>query len=127
MTNKGVLSTGLTLRQAIEQTDAATQNEVAYYTTNCSHPLEFAPALETGEWVNRLNGFMPNAVSMDKGALCKLGHVEDGDPVELGSQMGSLAQRFPHMHVWGGCCGTDARHIGEISRNVAAVRSEAKV
>ena len=124
LNTEGVTASGLTLREAVEQTDAATNAAAAYYTTNCSHPLEFAPALEDGSWLDRLNGFMPNAVSLEKGKLCKLGHLEDGDPVELGQQMGELSRRFPHMRVWGGCCGTDARHIGEICRNVAAVRSE---
>jgi homocysteine S-methyltransferase len=120
----GVMASGRTLQEAIEQTDAATEGAVAYYTTNCSHPLEFEPALKPGAWLDRLYGFMPNAVSLDKGTLCKLGHLEDGDPKELGQQMGDLARRFPHMRVWGGCCGTDARHIGEICRNIDAVRAE---
>ena len=55
---------------------------------------------------------MPNAVAMETLDLCKLGHLEDGDPVELGAQMAALARRFPHINVWGGCCGTDGRHIG---------------
>jgi methionine synthase I (cobalamin-dependent) len=50
--------------------------------------------------------------------LCKLGHLEDGDPVELGQQLGDLHRRFPHMNVLGGCCGTDERHLREIARNV---------
>jgi methionine synthase I (cobalamin-dependent) len=36
--------------------------------------------------------------------------------------MADLAQRFPHIHVWGGCCGTDGRHIGEIARQVGEIR-----
>ena len=76
-------------------------------------------------WIQRLLGFMPNAATLDKGTLCQLGHLEEGDPVELGEQMGDLARRYPHMTVWGGCCGTDARHISEICRNVSAVRTSA--
>ena len=65
---------------------------------------------------------MPNAVAMETLDLCKLGHLEDGDPAELGGQMASLARRFPHINVWGGCCGTDGRHIGQIARQVGEVR-----
>lgn len=120
----GLVASGKTLKEAIEQTDAATGGAAAYYTINCSHPNEFEPALLPGEWLERLYGFMPNAVSLDKGTLCTLGHLEHGDPTQLGQQMGELAQRFPHMRVWGGCCGTDARHIGEICRNIVAIRAE---
>jgi methionine synthase I (cobalamin-dependent) len=54
--------------------------------------------------------------------LCKLGHLEDGDPAELGAQMAKLARRFPYINVWGGCCGTDGRHIGQITHQVSEGR-----
>jgi S-methylmethionine-dependent homocysteine/selenocysteine methylase len=118
----GRLSGGETLEDAISKVDAATGNAPAYYMINCTHPSEFQPALTPGTWMKRLGGFMPNAVAMDTLSLCKLGHLEDGDPVELGSQMADLASRFPHIHVWGGCCGTDSRHIGQIARQVGLAR-----
>jgi S-methylmethionine-dependent homocysteine/selenocysteine methylase len=118
----GRLSGGETLEEAIAKVDAATGNAPAYYMINCTHPSEFEPALRPGAWTKRLGGFMPNAVAMDTLSLCKLGHLEDGDPVELGYQMADLTRRFPHIHVWGGCCGTDSRHIGQIARQVGLAR-----
>ena len=120
--NGGRLHGGETLEQAITRVDAETGNAPQYYMTNCTHPTEFEPALTPGDWIQRLGGFMPNAVAMETLDLCKLGHLEDGDPEELGAQMAGLAKRFPHINVWGGCCGTDGRHIGEITRQVGAVR-----
>lgn len=116
------LQTGPSLKDAIAAVDAATQNGPAYYMLNCTHPDDFLPALEGGDWIKRLGGIRPNASALDKGVLCKLGHLEEGDPVELGRQMGDLARRFPHISVWGGCCGTDALHINEIAENVIAAR-----
>lgn len=123
--NGGRLMNGKRLRAAIAEVDAATGSAPIYYMINCSHPNDFERALEPGDWVVRLGGFLPNAATHDKGTLCQLGHLEEGDPVELGGQMGDLARRYPQVTVWGGCCGTDAVHIGEICRNVAAVRKEA--
>jgi S-methylmethionine-dependent homocysteine/selenocysteine methylase len=120
--NDGRLSGGETIRQAIETVDSATGSTPIYYMINCTHPTEFEPALTTGNWVRRLGGFMPNAVAMETLELCKLGHLEDGDPEELGFQMGRLAERFPHINVWGGCCGTDGRHIGKIAHRVGQIR-----
>jgi homocysteine S-methyltransferase len=120
--NGGRLSGGETLENAINRVDAATGNVPEYYMTNCTHPTEFEPGLTAGEWSARLGGFMPNAVAMETLDLCKLGHLEDGDPEALGAQMASLAQRFPHINVWGGCCGTDGRHIHQITRQVGEVR-----
>ena len=67
----------------------------------------------------------PNAVMMEKVALCKLGHLESGDPQDLGRRMGQLAQRFPHIQLWGGCCGTWDEHLHEIAAQVLATRGMA--
>lgn len=115
------LKSGPSLAQAMATIDAETDSAPAFYMLNCSHPVEFAPALNDGEWIKRLRGIRPNASKMEKIALCKLGHLEEGDPEELGRLMGEIARRNPHMDVWGGCCGTGAVHLDEIARNVAAV------
>jgi homocysteine S-methyltransferase len=115
------LSSGPTVEEAVICVDAAVPGTVAWHAINCSHPTEFKPALTPGEWTNRLRCIRPNAAAMDKIKLCKLGHLEDGDPVELGRQMGDVARRFPQMDIWGGCCGTDHRHLAEIARNAKAV------
>jgi len=119
------LNTGPTLSEAITAVDAATESAPVYYMINCTHPIDFSPAFETsGNWVKRLRGIRPNASSLSKGTLCQLGHLEAGDPVELGGQMADMARRFPHINVWGGCCGTDYVHIDEIAKAVLAVRAE---
>ena len=51
-------------------------------------------------------------------------HQVEGDPVELGRLMGDLAQRYQHIDIWGGCCGTGPVHLEEIARNVLAVNDE---
>jgi len=113
------LHSGPTLKEAIETVDAlAGEHRPAFYGINCSHPLEFMPALEPGDWFERVRCLRPNAAAMDKIALCTLGHLETGDPVGLGGLMGGLAQRYPHLDIWGGCCGTWETHLDEIARNV---------
>jgi S-methylmethionine-dependent homocysteine/selenocysteine methylase len=117
------LSSGPSLREAIEAIDEKTDGGAAWYGTNCSHPLEFEPAIsDEGPWRERLRLIRPNAAKMEKISLCKLGHLEDGDPIELGIQMGDVASRFPAVDIIGGCCGTDERHLDEIAKNVNAVR-----
>ena len=118
------LKSGPTLREAIEQTDElAGVAKPDFYGVNCSHPVEFLPALEPGDWVERIRMFRPNASAMDKVALCKIGHLERGDPEELGRMMGELAARYPHIDIWGGCCGTWDEHLAHIARQVQAARA----
>jgi len=110
------LKSGPTLPEAIRDIDAQTGTDAPdFYLLNCSHPLEYTPALEPGDWILRLRGVRPNASPMDKIALCKLGHLEEGDPVELGGQIGDLARRHSHMDIFGGCCGTGAAHLREMA------------
>ena len=124
---EGRLRSGPTLREAIETVDEATASAAAWFGTNCAHPIEFEDALtDEGPWLDRLRYIRPNAAKMDKIALCSLGHLEDGDPVELGEQMGEIARRLPRADIIGGCCGTDERHLSEIAQNVNAVRSAGK-
>lgn len=119
----GKLRSGPSLREAIEETDRRSDGAAAFFGTNCAHPNEFGPALEDeGDWLDRLRYIRPNAAETDKLALCKLGHLEDGDPVELGQQMGEIARRLPQVDIISGCCGTDERHLGEIAKNVNRVR-----
>jgi S-methylmethionine-dependent homocysteine/selenocysteine methylase len=123
LTSDHRLRSGPTLKEAVEAVDdLAGDLKPDCYGINCSHPLEFESALEPGDWFLRIRNLRPNAAMMDKIALCKLGHLEEGNPVELGQQMGDLARRFPHIDMWGGCCGTWETHLGEIAGNVSAAR-----
>ncbi len=115
----GHLASGESLREAVEAVDAQTgEDRPDFYGINCSHPVEFAPALEEGDWIRRVRAIRPNAALMDKVSLCRIGHLEEGDPPELGRQLAELARRFPHVDVWGGCCGTWTTHLEEIAREV---------
>ncbi|WP_417210984.1 homocysteine S-methyltransferase family protein [Antarctobacter sp.] len=126
LTEEHRLRAGPSLAEAVTATDAACGPDARpdSYGINCSHPLEFEPALETGSWQARLRSFRPNAAAMDKIALCKLNHLEEGDPKELGQQMGVLARRLPQADIWGGCCGTWDKHLARIAPAVMAARRQ---
>lgn len=113
------LKSGASLKEAVEIVDVeAGGARPDFYGINCSHPLEFEPALESGDWILRLRSMRPNASARDKMDLCKIGHLEEGDPIDLGRRMGALAKRFPHIDIFGGCCGTWDKHLREIASNV---------
>lgn len=119
------LKSGPSLKEAIETVDAqAADARPSFYGINCSHPVEFEPAIEPGEWFQRVRSLRPNAAKMDKMSLCQLGHLEEGDPRELGRLMGDLAKRHSHIDIWGGCCGTWEAHLDEMARNVSMMRRE---
>ena len=45
------------------------------------------------------------------------------DVVVLRRGTNPLAERFPHLDIWGGCCGTWEVHLDEIARNVRSSRA----
>jgi homocysteine S-methyltransferase len=114
---------GHTLRDAVLAVDErAGDQRPEFYGINCAHPTEFEPALDGGEWTERIRMLRPNASYRDKIELCQIGHLEEGDPPALGSRMGALARQLPHVDVWGGCCGTWDSHLREITSEVASAR-----
>ena len=119
------LKSGPSLKEAIEATDAEAEDaKPDSYGINCSHPVEFDPALEDGAWADRIRLLRPNAAAMDKISLCKLGHIEEGDPEALGKTMGELATRYPKIDIWGGCCGTWDKHFDRIAHYVREARAQ---
>jgi S-methylmethionine-dependent homocysteine/selenocysteine methylase len=120
----GRLITGPSLKDAVEAVDEqAGDARPDFYGVNCAHPVEFEPALVPGPWLERLRGLRPNASMADKQALCQIGHLEAGDPELLGAHMGGLARRFPHIDVWGGCCGTWDDHLSAIAQQLRPLES----
>jgi S-methylmethionine-dependent homocysteine/selenocysteine methylase len=120
----GKLPSGQTIRDAIEQTDQETSNAPAYYMLNCAHPTHFADALRQGEaWVARLRGLRANASTRSHAQLDAASDLDTGDPADLGRRYRELCGKFGHFTVLGGCCGTDHRHVEQIS--LACVPAEA--
>jgi len=111
----GKLPSGQTIKNAIEQVDAATNSGPVYYMINCAHPTHFENSLPIGEkWVERLRGIRANASCLSHAELDEAEELDDGNPVELGFQYRQLKNRLPRLNVLGGCCGTDHRHIEAI-------------
>jgi S-methylmethionine-dependent homocysteine/selenocysteine methylase len=111
----GRLPTGQALKEAIAEVDGATGNGPAYYMINCAHPTHFEGVIGGGSWVERLRGLRANASRRSHQELNEAPDLDDGDPVELGGQYRDLLRRHPHINVLGGCCGTDHRHVEQIS------------
>ena len=108
----GRLPTGQALGEAVQETDAVTANYPLYYMINCAHPDHFRTAVSGGEtWTNRIGGIRANASRMSHAELDVAVELDDGDPQELGALHGELLELLPNIRVFGGCCGTDHRHV----------------
>jgi len=111
----GRLPTGQPLKEAVMAVDAATDAGPAYYMINCAHPTHFETVLAADEaWLQRLRGIRANASRLSHAELDEAEELDDGDPVEFGQQHRALRLRHAHINVFGGCCGTDHRHVEQI-------------
>ena len=88
---------------------------------NCAHPTHFAHVLEdAGSWRDRIGGLRANASAKSHAELDEAEELDEGDPVDLGARHRALRDRLPRVAVLGGCCGTDHRHVEQISYAWAA-------
>ncbi|MEL6871243.1 MAG: homocysteine S-methyltransferase family protein [Pseudomonadota bacterium] len=112
----GRLPTGDTLARAIAEVDAATHHAPAYYMVNCAHPIHLAGSLDLPAGLRqRLRGIRANASKCSHAELDAMETLDDGDPLELGGEMATICAANSNLRVFGGCCGTDDRHIAAMA------------
>jgi S-methylmethionine-dependent homocysteine/selenocysteine methylase len=114
----GALPDGQSVADAITQVDEATDGYPAYYMINCAHPDHFTSVLADAAWARRIRGVRANASRKSHAQLDASPTLDAGDPQELAGLYRQLAERMPWLNVFGGCCGTDLRHVTEISRGL---------
>ena len=82
---------------------------------NCAHPRHFARELQSGApWVRRIGGLRANASSKSHSELDASPDLDIGDIAGLADDHAELLPLLSNLHLIGGCCGTDHRHIAAI-------------
>jgi len=115
----GRLPSGEPLGDAIAAVVAATDDGPAYFGINCAHPTHFGDALESaGEWRERIRGLRANASTKSHAELDEATELDAGDPADLGARYAALRDSLPNLNVVGGCCGTDQRHVKEMTEAI---------
>ncbi len=87
-------------------------------TVHRPHEVRVADASTLGSdapWTARIGGIRANASTMSHAELDAATELDSGNPAELAEQYRRLRSDHPHLHVLGGCCGTNHRHIDAIA------------
>jgi homocysteine S-methyltransferase len=116
----GRLPTGQPLGEAIRAVDDATDGAAAYFMVNCAHPDHFFHVLDDETWTRRIHGIRCNASRQSHAELDACEVLDDGDPAEFGGQHRAIKDRMPWINIFGGCCGSDLRHVTQIAKALAA-------
>lgn len=111
----GRLPTGDSLQTAIETVDRETGGYPVYYMVNCAHPSHFQHVLaHEGNWADRIYAVRCNASKRSHAELNDATELDIGDPEELGTDYLKLKGMLKNLRIFGGCCGTDHRHIAQM-------------
>ncbi|HEY2778693.1 MAG TPA: homocysteine S-methyltransferase family protein [Gaiellaceae bacterium] len=110
----GTLPSGQRLADAVAQVDDETGAAPIHYLVNCAHPTHFGHVLADAP-VGRVRGVRVNASSKSHAELDASDELDVGDPLELAAEVAGLRGRGADLTVFGGCCGTDHRHIDALA------------
>ena len=106
----GRLPDGTTLRAAVEAVDDVAPPD--WFVVNCAHPSHVAAAAGGCRALAGADRRHPGQrLALSHAELDAAEELDEGDPAALGLDQAALAASLPGLHVVGGCCGTDARHV----------------
>ena len=115
----GRLPTGRPLGDAIQMVDDSTGGAAAYFMVNCAHPDHFFHVFDGSDWTRRIRGLRCNASRLSHAELDACEVLDDGDPEDFGRQYRNILQRMPWLNIFGGCCGSDLRHVTQIAKAIS--------
>ena len=111
----GRLIDGTPITDAIDKVDAFVRRKPVCYMTNCVHPAIVSKALaqpvnQTATVKSRFLGLQANTSALPYSQLDDSADLRTSAPEELAKGMLRLKTENG-FRIFGGCCGTDARHM----------------
>lgn len=111
----GKLIDGTTIADAIQYIDAVTEKKPVCYMTNCVHPSIVKKALlqpfnQNSIVRERFLGIQANTSPLSYAQLDGSAELKCSEPEDFAKEMMTLTN-IGNIKIWGGCCGTDNRHM----------------
>ena len=118
----GKLIDGHTINYAIRFIDDNVSNKPVCYMTNCVHPDIVYQALshdfnQTESVRMRFMGIQANTSALSYNELDGAKELQTSSPVDWAKAMMKLKSDY-HFKIFGGCCGTNNRHMEEIAKRI---------
>lgn len=124
----GCLLDGTSIHEAITEIDNQTKRQPAGYMVNCVHPSILfralsAPVNQTSKVRERFIGIQANASALSPEELDGAQQIHTSAPEELAQDMLHLHRQMG-LRLFGGCCGTDERHLEMIAKTLTQAEKE---
>lgn len=118
----GCLVDGTPISEAIRFIDETVHTPPVCYMTNCIHPDLVYEALSqpfnrTDAVQRRFLGIQANTSALSYAELDHARDLKTSDPEELADAIARLRDLVP-IKIFGGCCGTDDRHMRKIAEKI---------
>lgn len=118
----GRLIDGTPISTAIRYIDSVTENKPAVYMSNCVHPRILFHALsqpfnQIPLVRDRFRGIQANTSPLSYAELDRSLELQCSEPDALADEMTRLTE-VADIKIWGGCCGTDDRHMECLARKL---------
>ena len=114
----GALPNGMKIEDAILEVDRLTEGGPLHYLINCAHPTHFNDSISNSVCRNRIAGVRANASTMSHEELDNAPELDSGDPEAFGFENRELLMNLTGLKIFGGCCGTDHRHVRSIAEKI---------
>jgi S-methylmethionine-dependent homocysteine/selenocysteine methylase len=124
----GKLLDGTTINDAINTIDKYTSRNPICYMTNCVHPKVLNSALtqeynKTSIVKARFKGIQANTSELSPEELDNCVELKTSDNISLANDIIDLYNEF-NLKIFGGCCGTDNKHIEEMAKRLKYINKE---
>lgn len=118
----GRLIDGTAIADAIAYIDRITKNRPVCYMANCVHPRIVYQALiqpcNDFEIIKeRFRGIQANTSPLSYAELDHAEELHSSEPEVFAEEMMKL-QEIADIQIWGGCCGTDQRHMEQVAKKI---------
>lgn len=115
----GKLIDGTAISDAIAYIDRSVDVQPMCYMTNCVHPSIVYEALSqpfnrTALVKSRFLGIQANTSPLPYAQLDHSVDLKCSEPAEFAEAM-LMLRRISSINIWGGCCGTDGRHMEQVA------------
>lgn len=120
LTKQGTLLDGKSFAELIHEIDSTVSPKPLFYVISCTHPTTAQKALQSYDSAfHRILGIKANGSSKSPTELLALNKAEADEADLFADELFELGKEH-QFKIYGGCCGTDHRHLAALAKKLSS-------